>query len=100
MEVFDRFQVAEADHQTVVVSGEGVDRVPLDHVAVGGALELPEVGEAPGDLHPLLRLEAVLENVGFAFEEGEPLGPLLHFDLGALFVLVDDEPGRPSRVAR
>lgn len=97
VEIFNRFLVAEANLQTVVVSGEGVDRVSLDHVSAGGALELADVGEAFGDLHPFLRLEAVLENVCFAFEEREPLGPLLHFDLGALFVLVDNEPGGPPR---
>ena len=92
VEVFDRFQVAEANLQAVPVGGEGVDRVSLDHVAAGGALELAEVGEPRGHLHVFDGLEAVLEYVRLAEEEGEPFGPLLHLHLRALFVLVNDEP--------
>lgn len=85
----------EANHQTVVVGGERVDGVPLDHVAPFGALQLTKVSEAFGDFHPLLSAEAVPEHVFLVLQERETFGAFLNLDLRALFVLLYDEPVLP-----
>lgn len=93
VKVFDRLQVAKSNHKAIVVGREGVDRVSLDHVAALGALELSEVREPVGYLHPLYSPEAVLENILLVLEEGEALRTFLDLHLRALFVLSDDKPG-------
>ena len=100
MIVFNRLQVAEAHIKAVVVGGEGVDRVALNHVPALGALELPNMGEPLGHAHALVRFEAVPEHVFLVFEEGESFGTFLNFDLRTLLVLVHDEPDFPRFAQR
>lgn len=46
VEVLDRLEVAEANHQAILVGGEGVYGIILDHLSstfADGSLQLPEV---------------------------------------------------------
>lgn len=65
MEVLGAAPVAEADHEAILVGGEGENRVALDHDALDlsladGALELAEVGV------PALR-KSVISRAGVFF---------------------------------
>lgn len=98
VKIFNRLQVAEANHEPVVVRRERVDRNAIDHVSVPVALELAEVSKPMGYLHALLCPEAVLEDVLLVLLEGERVQTILDLYLGALCLFVNNKPCGNTRI--
>lgn len=91
MEVLDGLEVAETNHETVCVGGEGVNRNAVHHGAIRVSLELPKVRVAFAYFHSFFWAEAVLEYVLLVLLEGECVDSILDLDLRALCFLCDDE---------